>query len=219
MSPPLRLTVFGATGRTGREVVSQALARGHEVVAFVRTPDKLADQQDTSADRLHVVAGDVRDAEAVARAVEGADAVVSCLAPVPKDGLVQTEGTEAIVAAMRRHRVDRIVSLTGAGVASPSDPPPSLGARFMRGLMGLVASKILEDGQRHAEALRQSSLDYAVARAPRLTTGPRTGSVRHGTGLALGPGEAISRADLATFLLDEAEGGAYHRADPFVTSA
>ncbi|PAP76059.1 NAD(P)-dependent oxidoreductase [Rubrivirga marina] len=219
MSSSLRLAVFGATGRTGREVVAQALARGHEVAAFVRDPAKLADQQDPSDARLHVVEGDVRDAEAVARAVEGADAVVSCLAPVPSDGPVQTQGTENIVAAMRRHGVERVVSETGAGVASPADPPPSLGARLMRGVMRLVAGKVLADGEGHAEALRRSGLDYAVVRAPRLTTGPRTGHVRHGTDLALGPGESISRADVAAFMLDEAEGGAYHRAEPFVTGA
>lgn len=219
MSHPLRLAVFGATGRTGREVVAQALDRGHTVAAFVRDPAKLAAQQAPSHPRLDVVTGDVRDAQAVARAVEGADAVVSCLAPVPADGPVQTEGTAHIVAAMRRHGVERVVSETGAGVASPDDPPPSLGARFMRGVMRLVAGTILADGEGHAQALRDSGLDYAVVRAPRLTTGPQTGQIRHGTDLALGPSESIARADVAAFMLDEAEGGRYHRAEPFVTGA
>lgn len=215
---PLRLAVFGATGRTGREVVSQALARGHEVVAFVRDPAKLAEQQPGSPAALRSVVGDVRDAALVGRAVEGADAVLSCLAPVPKDGRVQTEGTQHIVRAMQEHGVERIVSETGAGVAAPGDPPPSLGARFMRGVMRLVAGPILADGEGHAEALRRSGLDYAVVRAPRLTNGPLTGAYEHGTDLDLGPGHSISRADVAAFMLDEAEQPQYRRAEPFVTS-
>jgi putative NADH-flavin reductase len=214
----MHVTVFGATGRTGREVVTQALAAGHAVTAFVRSRDKLADQQDLANDRLRVVTGDVRDYDAVARAVEGADAVVSCLTPVPKEGMVQTEGTENIARAMAAHGVRRVVSETGAGVDAPGDPERSFGGKLMRGVMTLVAGKILADGEGHAEVLRRSDLDYAVIRPPRLTNGPHTGRYRHGI-LNLGPGESVARADVADFMLAEATGGHYHRAEPHVTSA
>ncbi|MEP0547925.1 MAG: NAD(P)H-binding protein [Rhodothermales bacterium] len=214
----MRIAVFGATGRTGREVVTQALAAGHTVTAFVRNRDKLAAQQDLSNERLTAVTGDVRDYDAVARAVEGADAVVSCLAPVPKEGLVQTEGTRNIVRAMEAHGVRRIVSETGAGVEAPGDPERSLGGKLMRGVMQLVAGKILADGEGHAEVLRASDLDYAVVRPPRLTDAPHSGRYRHGI-LALGPGASVARADVADFMLAEATGGEYHRAEPHVTGA
>ena len=214
----MHLAVFGATGRTGREVVTQALAADHTVTAFVRDRGKLAVQQDLSNERLRVVVGDVRDYEAVARAVEGADAVISCLAPVPKEGMVQTEGTRNIARAMTSHGVERIVSETGAGVDVPGDPERSLGGKLMRGVMKLVAGKILADGEGHAEVLRRSDLDYAVVRPPRLTNDPHTGRYRHGI-LNLGPGEKIARADVADFMLAEAVGGDYHRAAPHVTSA
>ncbi len=214
----MRIAVFGATGRTGREVVSQALAAGHEVAAFVRSRDKLAGQQDASHPRLHVFTGDVRDYDAVARAVAGADAVVSCLAPVPSDGMVQTEGTRHIARAMQAHGVRRIVSETGAGVDAPGDPPRSLGGRFMLALMRAVVRGVLQDGEDHARVLRGSDLDYAIVRAPRLTDGPPTGRYRHGI-LRLGPFDAISRADVAAFMLAEATGGQYHRAEPHVTGA
>lgn len=215
---PMHIAVFGATGRTGREVVTQALAAGHTVTAFVRSRDKLAAQQRLENDRLRVVVGDVRDYDAVARAVEGADAVVSCLAPVPKEGRVQTEGTENIVRAMDAHGVGRIVSETGAGVDAPGDPERSFGGKLMQGLMKVVAGKILDDATGHAEVLRRSGLDYAIVRAPRLTNDPHTGRYRHGI-LQLGPGEKIARADVADFMLAEATGGEYHRAEPHVTGA
>lgn len=56
----MKLTVFGATGRTGRYIVSQALDAGHEVTAFVRSRVKLADQQDLSREQLRIVEGDVK---------------------------------------------------------------------------------------------------------------------------------------------------------------
>src|SRR5690349_8652450 len=65
----VRITLFGATGRTGRRVVEYALAEGHDVTAYVRDPARLA----TSDARLHVAVGDVLDAASVAEAVEGSD--------------------------------------------------------------------------------------------------------------------------------------------------
>lgn len=71
----MRIAVFGATGRTGVPLVEQALERGHEVVAFARSPGKLGvDNPD-----LTVVEGDAYSGEGVAEAVAGADAVVSVL--------------------------------------------------------------------------------------------------------------------------------------------
>ena len=71
----MKIAVFGATRGTGRAVVEQALARGHEVTAFARNPAAVA----ASHARLRVVQGDAFDAAAVARAVQGQDAVVSSL--------------------------------------------------------------------------------------------------------------------------------------------
>ena len=197
----MRLARFGATGRTGRLVVQDALAQGHEVVAFVRSADKLSRQQVPNA-RLSVVEGDVRDAAAVARAVEGVDAVVSVLAPVRDQPGVQTDGTVTIVEAMRQHGVERIVSLTGAGVDAPGDAPRPLGGRLVKGVMGLVVGWVLRDGQGHADALYASDRDWAVVRPPRLTDGPPTGAARHGR-LPLGAGDSVRRADVADFLLTE----------------
>ena len=115
----MHLTVFGATGRTGRPLVAQALAAGHHVTALVRTPAKL----DLAHPNLTVVQGDVTDAEAVARVVDGADAVLSALGPV-KGGPASmlTQATRNVIAAMRQHGVQRVVIVSGAGVPDPLDP-------------------------------------------------------------------------------------------------
>lgn len=192
----MRLTVFGATGKTGRQVMEQALAAGHEVTAAVRTPAGV----ELRHERLRVVRCDVMEAAEVAAAVDGADAVISTVGSTSTSAPdLMTVFAGHLVAGMRAHEVERVVSLLGAGVADPRDEG-SLGRTLMRGVMKLVVRRMLEDSQGHAEILRSSGLRWTIARPPRLTDGPRRGSYRKGY-LRLGPRESISRADLASFLL------------------
>jgi putative NADH-flavin reductase len=208
----MKLTVFGATGKTGRQVVEQALAEGHEVTAFVRDPAKLGLRHE----RLRVVQGDVADAARVAEAVAGRDAVVSALGQTKASSKdVLTVAAEHLVAGMRQHGVRRLVSLVGAGVPDERDEG-SLGRSFMRGLMKLVARHVLEDAERHAEIVRASDLEWTLVRPPRLTEGERTGRYRTGY-MRLGARHAISRADLAEFMLALAGDGRYLREAPMVS--
>ena len=73
----MKVVVFGASGKTGVHVVEQALAAGHDVTAFVRTPAKLTIQHPN----LSVFQGDVMNAEQVDQAIAGQDAVISALGP------------------------------------------------------------------------------------------------------------------------------------------
>ena len=108
----MRLVVFGASGRTGRPLVRQALEAGHEVAAFVRDRSKL----EIGHERLTVVEGDVKDYTRVREAISGVDAVLSALGHTKSSAKdVQTVGTENIVAAMKESGVQRLVSLTGGG--------------------------------------------------------------------------------------------------------
>ena len=73
----MKIVVFGASGGTGVQIVQQALAAGYNVTAFVRTPARLTVQHP----RLTVFQGDVLDADQVARAIQGQEAVISALGP------------------------------------------------------------------------------------------------------------------------------------------
>ena len=112
----MKLTVFGASGRTGHLLVEQALQAGHEVTAFVRTPSKLGIKDA----RLAVVQGDVADVSQVRKAVARADVVLSVIGPArnsPPDML--SGAARNIVSAMQQEGVTRLIALTGAGVAGP----------------------------------------------------------------------------------------------------
>lgn len=192
----MRIAVFGASGRTGKLVVDQALAAGHEVVAFVRDPAKLPVRHE----RLSVIQGDVTDPAAVRRAVEGVDAVVFTIAPTRggSKGVVTT-GIANVLAAMEATGVRRIVMSSGAGVPDPNDEP-NLGVTVIRGLIKLVSGWVLEDSAKAVALLRASDRDWTVIRAPFLTNGPHTGRYRLGF-FAAGFGARISRADFADALV------------------
>src|ERR1700722_12740281 len=110
----MKIAVIGGAGRTGRQVVRQALDRGHEVVAVARSPEKL----NVADDRLTVAAADVHDADALARAVVGADAIVTTYGAAagrqPTD--VYSAGITNVLAAMDAGGVRRLAGISAAPV-------------------------------------------------------------------------------------------------------
>jgi putative NADH-flavin reductase len=108
----MKVVIFGATGRTGKHLIEQALAQGHFVTAFARSPSKLS----MSHEQLRVVQGDVLDAASVEKAVEGQEAVLCALGlnfGAPTTTLVK--GTQHIIQAMKKHGVERILCVLTAG--------------------------------------------------------------------------------------------------------
>ena len=201
----MHLALFGATGRTGRPLLRQALGRGHTVTAFVRDPAKLAEQHGGVPDGVTVVQGSVADADAVARAVEGADAVLLALGHAkgsPKD--VMTASADHVVRAMQRHGVRRVVTVTGAGVRQPVDNP-GFGDKLMRTILGTVAPALLRDSEAHVRRLQESGLDVTAVRAPRLTNDDATGRYETAATLQMGMGGKVARADVADFMLKAVE--------------
>src|SRR5689334_22582458 len=100
----MKLTIFAATGGVGRHVLEQAVAAGRDVTAVVRDPTKLPA-------KVRAVTADLTtaDPDALALAVEGADAVLSCLGPRSNaEAGVVSQGTRAIVVAMRATGVRRL---------------------------------------------------------------------------------------------------------------
>lgn len=215
----MKVTVFGATGRTGRLVVSELLARGHSVIAAVRTPDRLGALRERVDVRVcDLAAPNVSDA--VTGAVNDADAVISCAG---HDGstpphMMALLADALVAAAPTAPRLTRIVALAG-GAALLAGETPHGAQRALRLIMGVVAGKMLRDTEVFTRTLAGSALDVVIARPPRLIDGPRTGRVRAGSDLRLGFGDALVRDDLAAFLVDQlATPGPVDRA-PYVATA
>src|SRR5512141_3018806 len=118
MQEKMKIVVFGASGGLGLNVLEQAVEMGQAVTAFVRNPSKIRIQHAN----LHVVQGDVLDADAVENAIAKHEAVVSVLGPMrpPVPHMMETAARN-IVTGMKKQGVRRIVSTTGAGVRQPED--------------------------------------------------------------------------------------------------
>ncbi|MEU4313286.1 SDR family oxidoreductase [Nocardia sp. NPDC024068] len=202
----MRITVFGATGTVGRHVVEQALERGYEVTALTRDASRI----DRTHNGLRVVEGDVLDPAAVERAILGSDAVVIALGNGRK-GVVRAEGTRAVIEAMNRAGVKRLIcqSTLGAG-----DSRANLNFLWKYIMFGLLLRPAYADHQQQETYVRASDLDWTIVRPSAFTDGPRTGTYRRGfggdeTGLDL----KIARADIAEFLLDQVTDRTYvHKA-------
>jgi putative NADH-flavin reductase len=208
----MKIAVFGGTGRTGRYVVEQALAAGHEVVALARTPGKLQ-----SHAGLTVIQGDVQDLAAVEKTIVGAAAVVSVLGPTSNEPKFEvSKGMKNILAAMRKYGVRRLIISAGAGVDDPNDTP-KLSNKAINLLLKLVARNVYKDMKGVVEIVRASDRDWTVVRVPRLVDGPKTGSVKVGY-VGNGMGMQINRADMASFMLEQLQNDAYVRKAPAISN-
>lgn len=209
----MKLTIFGATGGTGRELVKLALAEGHDITAYVRNPDKVTE----SHERLTVIQGEMNEPDKIAQAVAGAEVVISALGPTsntPERPL--TTGMTHIVAAMQAADVKRLIAATGAGVADPNDKPQLVGRLFGLALR-LFARHVLADSRGMVAAVRNSDLEWTLARAPRLNDNPGTGQIKVGYA-GQGPGTQLSRADFARFMLDQVTSDAWRRKAPMLSN-
>jgi len=202
----VRLLVAGASGRTGRFFTELALGRGHEVTALVRDPSG----PDASQERLRIVTGDVLLPDSLSPAMDGQDAVVSMLAPRPRDnGRVYVEGTRNLADAVAAAGVRRLVAVSaeGAGV-SPTALP--LAYRVVLRIP-VVARLYPEIARMERELMDRGDLDWTIVRPAVLTNGPPSGRYRTAVGEVVPGGLWVSRRDLAQFLLTVVESEAFVR--------
>jgi len=203
----MRITVIGATGGVGRQLVAQAVAAGHVLTAVVRDPARLA--PDVRAVRADLAEPSGR---ALEDAVLGADAVLSCLgARSSQDIGVACRGTSALIGAMEASGTRRLVVISAAPVAtvpSPArpDPPRDPGDSFLVAhLLGPVIKRVFrrayDDLARMEDIVRVSSLDWTILRPPRLTDRPDPTAYRLAYGHNVKGGFAVSRPAVAHAML------------------
>jgi putative NADH-flavin reductase len=199
----MKLIIFGATGGTGQQVVTQALAQGHSVTVFVRRPEAVTTQHAN----LTIVQGDITDAAVVAGAVAGHEVVLSALGTRGGPSAL-VEGTRNILEALKAHGVQRSlwVSSFGAG-----DSLQQMGWLSQTLIVKGFLRKAIQEKNAQEQIIMASDGDWTIARPGGLTDGPLTGTYR-----VTGPGDrvgrpAISRADVADFILKNLTNDRYVR--------
>lgn len=192
----MRIAVLGASGRTGGALVDKALERGHEVVALVRTPAKVTVP---ASRQVEVRKADVTVPQSFPDLAD-VDVTVSAI------GIGKGDGPGALVAGARVLAAVGVrtvwLGALGSGVSSRS------GGLIYAGVMRMfVGSELAEKVEADQIALDAGA---TVFHAPDVTDGPLS-PTRHIVPLEdlrrplLPP--RISRATLASLLLDEAETG------------
>jgi uncharacterized protein YbjT (DUF2867 family) len=200
----MNLTVLGAAGVTGVQLVEQAIAAGHQVTALARSAENLT----LTNPNLHVVQGDATDRAVLSEAMKGTDAVISVLGA---RGPVIAEATRAVVAAAEQAGPDRILMLSSFAVARDRLKPVSkLVTRMAMGSQ-------MKDKAAGEEVLRASGLDWTIVYATVLTNGPKTEPRVVPETEKVGASQRISRADVASFLLQAATDRLYSRRDVIIT--
>lgn len=191
----MKVFVIGANGRTGREIVELARARGHQITAFVRSPETLAQVPAT-----RVVRGDPQVADSIAQALPGHDAVLSAIGPHLRDAF----RPHTLLADCARATVD---AMTGGGVgrlaivsAAVLFPEKGLEFAFFRWLLRHHARDLRE----MERIVRTSNLAWTIARPPRLTQSHEVNFVTARDAMPKG-GRVMSFRSVAWFMLDAIE--------------
>ncbi|MEV7562732.1 NAD(P)H-binding protein [Streptomyces sp. NPDC089795] len=199
----MKITVFGASGGVGREVVRQALDAGHEVTAVVRDPARLPVP---AHERLRVATvADVTDPEAVSSVIDGQDAVVSALGSASntqaRTAPVAGPALSAISSAMDRAGVRRLSVVSAAPVGPLPDGEGLLTRAVLYPLLRRLLRDVYADLAVMEAAVAAGRTEWTVVRPPRLQDKPHTGRYRRVIGANVPGGSVIPRADVADALL------------------
>jgi putative NADH-flavin reductase len=209
---PSRVLIVGATGGTGRQLVTQALERGYAVTALVRDPSRL--QIDHA--QLTVIRGDVLDEGSVEAAMRGQEAVLSALGHKRyfHPTRILSEGTRNILRAMETHDVSRLVCETSLGIG---DSAGRMGLYYTLFVIPVILPFYFWDKTRQERMIEESRVEWVIVRPGVLTTGDKRGRFRHGRHVGgFFMTVRISRADVADFMLDQLTSETYLRAAPGV---
>jgi putative NADH-flavin reductase len=201
----MKLTIFGATGGTGCQIVRQAAHAGHEVTAVVRDATRLPpDLRDLTA----VVEANSMDDTAVKAAVAGRDAVISAIGTRdlkhPTSVCADTAGFLTTAIRSGSHSEPRLVLASNSAMApGPGDDPLT---RFLVKpvVLAPLLRHMIEDMRRAEQIVRVSGISWTIVRAGRLTDRQSRGGYRRGVDRNVLGGFQITRADFATALLDAA---------------
>ena len=205
-----KVLVIGASRGLGRETVRAALAAGHSVRAFSRSENPFGRSQA----RLEYRQGDARKREDLESALDGVDAAIQTLGIGGRDLFAPvtlfSEATRALVAAMAAGGVKRLIAVTGFA-AGDSRAALSL---LQRAPFLLLFGRAYADKDIQERLIRESSLDWTIARPGVLLPGPRRGRLSALVDPSQWRNGIVSRPDVADFLVEQIASSKYLRQAP-----
>lgn len=211
----MNVIIFGATGGIGKWAVKHALEKGYQVTAYVRSPDKVKQQDE----HLTVVKGEISDYEAMRSAMKGQDAVIWCVGIPMKNKLVHFEskkGHENLLRAMNEARVKRLIDWGTPSIHFEKDKKSFI--TVVPGIMaGILFSKAKAEMVAIGQMLKKSDLDWTMVRFLMPKDTAYTGKVKVGFG-NVKMNFTISREDIGAFMVNQIEDKMYIQSMPIIGS-
>lgn len=203
----MKVVIFGANGKTGLLLVEQALAKGNQVVAYVRRPESISIENP----KLKIIIGNLDENLKMKDAITGADACVSTLGcgSLTKHSPEIINGIKNIISIMKIAKVHRFIYLSslGAGESIYLIPQP---LRFI--LSNVFLRITLADHNSNEKLIMNSKLQWTVIRPGSLTDGQITGNLKYGTDdMKLKRISGISRANVASFIIKQLTDTSYYQ--------
>ncbi|MFP7675146.1 NAD(P)-dependent oxidoreductase [Marivita sp. S0852] len=195
------LLILGATAGIGKLACEEALSRGHTVRAFGRSAETLPAQP-----QLEPWVGDALNAEDVAGALEGVDAVIYALGIKESPAMLWqqvtlfSETTRILIDQMQEKGVTRLVAVTGFGAGRSKAALSKIEQLGHRAILG----KPYADKDRQEDMILNSNLDWTIVRPVILTNNPKTEKYHVLRDIGQWRNGLISRADVAHYLIDAA---------------
>lgn len=212
------ILVIGASQGVGLETVKALLGDGHRVKALARTAPTIA----IDDPKLEKIGGSALDRNDVARALDGTDTVVLALGvgrsaasfgTLMRGTTLFSDATRILVDLMREKGPRRLIVVTGLGAG---DSRGHFGF-FYDGLMfPLFLKRIYDDKDVQERMVKDSGLDWTIARPGVLVSAPVTGRYRALVDPKQWEFKTVSRADVARFIADEIRDSSFLGKTPLV---
>ncbi len=197
----MKLAIIGASRGIGRKAVDEALERGHQVRAMSRSA------MDLEAEGFEWMEGDATNDVDVFNAIDGCDAVILTLG-VPRDARVLkkttlfSDATRVLIAQMEKAGIKRLLTVTGFGAGDSAEKLSTPERLTQNAFLG----RAYADKDVQEQLIRESDLDWTIARPGILRDNRKSGAYKVLTEKAEWRNGLISRADVADFLVTAAEG-------------
>jgi uncharacterized protein YbjT (DUF2867 family) len=199
-----KLLIIGASRGIGLETVKAALRDGHKVRALARSAASIQIENPDLEKR----SGNALDSDTIRNALEGVDVVIQTLGvdislrAVFEPTTLFSRSTRILVDAMKAAGVNRLIAVTGLGAG---DSRGHGGILYDAVVFPLLLKRVYDDKGVQEWIIRSSGLDWTIVRPGLLTSGPAAGRYR----VLSMPQEwrfgVVSRADVADFLVRQAD--------------
>jgi putative NADH-flavin reductase len=211
MNQNIKVAVLGGGGRTGGFLVNQLVYQGYRLKLLLRNPDKFS----IESPLIEIIEGDALDADAIDSLVEGCRVVISTVGQRKDEPLVSSQATLNILNSMFSYGLKRYILVAGLNVYTPSDTKSAktaMATKWMKVNFPLAH----EDRQLTYSILSESRINWTMVRVPLIEFSDIRGEI--GISPVDCPGDKISAANIAAFLIEQITDTHYFQKSPFIAN-